>query len=392
MPLPTDEPRADIDIIIVHYHAAAPVREAMRAIKLDSSVSNIRVRVIVADNGSTTEERALLDSLDVEYLDIGHNAGYAGAANIAFGRTSANCVILMNEDVIVLPGCLRALHAALMSGASVAGPEFFWDRDRTFRLPCTEERTRRSELLKVASRRSLTRLAHARQNWRHHARRHWQTTTPIVSIALSGALLAFRRDTWMAVGPFDDKFRLYFEENDWLMRVSRAGLESLYVPAAKAIHLHNPSTMRVPQRVEWEAESFALFGNRYYGERFMRRLFLLSRRESVVPDWHSLDASTTASMIISASKETEWPVWVELTPSPLGYPAAATCIVDRTVQRWSMPAMRGLDFLDAPFYLQFVDAFGTELGRYRLDRIVCERSRSTHTSAEGFGLLGEPSS
>jgi GT2 family glycosyltransferase len=364
----TDGRALEMDIVIVHYHAAASVRDAVAALRRDASRSNVLVNIVVADNGSTPEERALLQSLDIDYLNTGRNAGYAGAANIAFPTTRSDSIVLMNEDVIVLPGCLRALHTALMSGASVAGPQFYWDRDCIFLQPCTEERTRRNELLKVAGKRSLTKLERARKEWREHARRHWRSRDPVPTTALSGALLAFRRETWRAIGPFDDEFRLYFEENDWLFRVARAGLWSLYVPAAKAIHLHNPTLAQAPERLQWEAESFLRFGNRYYGERFMRRLFLACRRESVIPDWQAFAADGTDAIRVDISGECVWPLWVELTPSPFGFPAATTCITDPKSGWWPLPPMRGLEFLDGTFYLQVVDDIGRELCRYRFQR------------------------
>lgn len=366
----TDGRAAEMDIVIVHYHAAESVRDAVAALRLDASRSNVLVNIVVADNGSTPEERALLQSLDIEYLNTGRNAGYAGAVNIAVRTTRSDSIVVMNEDVIVLPGCLRALNTALMSGASVAGPQFYWDRDCTFLLPCTEERTRRNELLKVAGKRSLMKLERARKEWRKHARRHWRSRDPVPTTALSGALLAFRRETWSAVGPFDDEFPLYFEENDWLFRVARAGLRSLYVPAAKAIHLHNPTLARAPERLQWEAESFLRFGNRYYGERFMRRLSLACRRESVIPDWQAFAADGTGAIRVDTAEECVWPLWVELTPSPFGFPAATTCIADPKTEWWSLPPMRGLEFHDGTLHVQFVDDIGRELCRYSLQHMA----------------------
>ena len=358
---------ADIDVIIVHYHAAASVREAVAALRADASRSNLLLNIVVADNGSTPDERALLQSLDIRYLDCGRNAGYAGAVNISFPTTISDVVILMNEDVIVLPGCLRALHSALMAGASVAGPQFYWDRDCTFRLPCTEERTRHNERLKVAGRRNLTRLTHARERWREHARRHWRSTDSLTTTSLSGALLAFRRDAWNAIGPFDEGFSLYFEEDDWLLRAARAGLQTLYVPSARAIHLHNTNVAQKSDRVQWQIESFRRFGNRYYGQRFMQRLSLASERASVAPNWPTLAADSSGAIQIALPENSIWPLWVELTPSPRGFPAATTRIDQQQTKYWSFPRLRGLEFLET-FYLQLVDDAGRELCSYRVQK------------------------
>ncbi|HXH38964.1 MAG TPA: glycosyltransferase family 2 protein [Thermoanaerobaculia bacterium] len=360
---------SDIDIIIVHYHAAALVGEALAALKHDAGRSGLSIHVFVADNGSTDEERALLQSLDLTYLKTGRDAGYAGGINFAFPHTRADCIVIMNEDVMVLPGCLAALRRALTGGAAVVGPEFYWDRDRVFVLPCTEERSRRNEFVKAAGRRSLRALQRARDRWRAQARLHWRCTEPIASTAISGALLAFRRDTWAAVGPWDEGYHLYFDENDWLFRIEGAGLPSLYVPDAKAIHLHNPKLAGDPDRAQWSSESFLRFGKRYYGETFVRRLFRLGNRTPAIPAWEPLPVNEDGATVeIQIPETSAWPVWIELTPSPLGYPAAATRITDASTRRWTLPALAGLPFLTGTLYLQVVDDAGRELGGYAFDR------------------------
>jgi len=358
--------KADLDVIIVHYHAAALVRDAVSALRRDAESSGLSLQIIVADNGSTAEERELLQSLEIRTFDTGRNAGYAGAANAALPETSADCIVLMNEDVLVLPGCLATLREALRSGVAVAGPRFFWDREATFMLPCTEERTRRSELTRVGAGASEAKLLRARRAWRSHARRHWRATTPLATTSLSGALLAFRRDTWSIAGPFDDRYQLYFEEDDWLTRIAGAGLTSLYVPQAAATHLHNPGLAQSPTRRTWEAESFLHFGNLYYGETFMRRLSLLSTRNSAQRTWPRLARCDDAPFRIDVGTTSKSALWIELTPSPLGFPAAATRITDARLETWTLPPLRGLEFLHSPLYLQVVDDDGQELSAYSL--------------------------
>ena len=299
----------------------------------------------------------ILQSLPIRYFDTGRNAGYAGAANAAFAETSAACIVLMNEDVLILPGCLDALREALLGGASVAGPTFFWDRDATFMLPCTEERTRRSELTRAVAGASVANLRRARHEWREHARRHWRATTTLPTSSLSGALLAFRRDTWSIAGPMDDRYHLYYEEDDWLCRIARAKLTSLYVPGAAAIHLHNPGLAQSPARLAYQAESFLRFGNHYYGETFMRRLSLLSARRCV----HTPRPRPHHTFPLNLSALSQSDVWIELSPSPLGFPAAATRVPAASLTSWTLPPLRGLEFLDGPLYLQVVDDEGKEL-------------------------------
>lgn len=81
----------------------------------------------------------------------------------------------------------------------------------------------------------------------------------------------------------------------------------------------------------------------------------------------TLAGNGIAEIPVDIGGESVWPLWVELTPSPFGFPAATTC-VSNPKPGWSLPAMRGLEFLEGTFYLQFVDDTGRELGRYRFHR------------------------
>jgi GT2 family glycosyltransferase len=360
---------SDIDIVMVHYHAAAMAARAVEALQRDAASSSLSIHIFVVDNGSTPAERALLESLQVSVVSAGQNLNFPAGVQFGFAFTSASRVILMNEDVLVLPGCLARLRQALDDGAFVAGPELYWDLDGVFSLPCTEERTRRNELLKAAGWRNAQALTRARTRWRDHARLQWRSTAPLETIAISGALLAFRREVWEIAGPFGQGYHMYFDENDWLLRMQRAGLRTLYVPDAKAVHLHNPKLMGDDDRAKWSSESFVRFGNRYYGETFMRRLVTLAYRPPAFPEWQPIAVEADGATVeVPIPPAPAWPVWIELTPSPFGYPAAATRITDPSTRRWRLPVMRGLPFLTGTLYLQVVDDAGNELGHYCFER------------------------
>ncbi len=53
-----------------------------------------------------------------------------------------------------------------------------------------------------------------------------------------GAVMAFRRAAWEQVGPFDERYFMYFEETDWQRRLHEAGWQVALVPQARVLHLH----------------------------------------------------------------------------------------------------------------------------------------------------------
>jgi GT2 family glycosyltransferase len=344
-------------VILVHYHTPELAAAAVAALQRDAA--GLDVEWLLVDNGSDPQGRALLESLPVRRLDPGENRGYAGGVNLGVSRSSAELIVVMNPDVQVLPGCLPALVEALERGAAVAGPQLFWDSARRLLLPPAEPRTRRDELLALLARRGPAWAALARRRWRRHARRHWQAGRPLPSHALSGSLLALRRSAWEEVGPFDEGFRLYFEETEWLARVRRRGLAAWYVPAAQAVHLVDQSAAREPRSRRWFEESARRFRERCYGAWFADLLEGLDRRWPAGPA-PALPEVPAAGLDLAGFR---FPLWVEVSPNPEGFPAAAELLRAAPEERWRLAPEIAARLPARELVVQVADAAGRELER-----------------------------
>ena len=361
-------------VVLVHYHAAELALRAVDALRADLAPlanAGLDVEWVVVDNGSDEVERARLAALPGARLDPGCNLGFAGGVNLGVEKTTAEAILVMNPDVIVLPGCGAALVAALAGGAAVAGPRFYWDSGRRLRLPPAELRSRRQEISAALAGRGPAWAARARRRWRRHARRHWQAAAPLPSYALSGALLALRRTAWQAVGPFDAGFQLYFEESDWLKRAQRRGLPARYVPAAEAVHLYNQSAGREPRAADWFAASAERFRRRHYGAWFPAFLAAVGGGGATVPPG-TRDARTALAPLSDGGLDLTavggpFPLWVEVSPRPLGFPAAAERLLEPPAAPWTLPA-EVVDRLPpgAELTVHVTDDAGRELAGYRL--------------------------
>ncbi len=336
-------------VVLVHYHTPELLRGALDALERDAKESGLDLEPLVIDNGSRPEDRDLLSSLPAPRLDPGRNLGYAGGANLGVRETSAEHLVVMNPDVEVLPGCLGALVEALDDGAAAAGARFYWDYAREFLLPPTEPVSRWSELLAVLAPRSERWAGRARRRWRRHARRQWTASAPMTSHDLSGALLAFRRSAWDRVGPFDEGYLLYFEETEWLLRLREARLEARFVPAAEGVHFYARSTAGERRSEQWFLESNRRFRRRAYGAGFTRFLEWLSR------------AATPGSPDRAMPGDGR-PVWLEVSPSPLGYPAAGRRLPSSVESPYELPEEIWGPLAPGTYFLRLVDEAGRELG------------------------------
>ncbi len=341
-------------VILVHYHSPELARRACEALERDAAIGSVELETVLVDNGSRPEDLELLESLPARRVDPGGNLGYAGGTNAGVRETSAELVVVMNPDVEVLPGCLRALAEALEDGAATAGPRFFWDHGKLYQLPPTEEVSRVAEVLAVLARRSVSVARVARRRWRRHARRYWSAAAPFAGYDLSGALLAFRRSAWQQVGPFNEGYRLYYEETDWLQRLRAAGLEARFVPAAEAVHFYAQSTAAEPRVEEWRLDSSRRFRRRVYGLAFTRLLEGLSVRAGAA----KIDASPAAESGATAGQA----AWQEVSPSPQGYPAAGRRLMPGSATPADLPPEIMERLAPGDYYLRSVDDSGRELG------------------------------
>jgi GT2 family glycosyltransferase len=352
-----------LSIVLVHYHTPACAAEAVEALRRSVEAAGLdpegEVEWLLVDNGSDEAGRALLESLPVERIDPGANLGYAGGVNLGAARSRAGRLLLMNPDVLVLPGCVSALLEALEAGAAVAGPQSFWDRGRRLLLPPAEPRSRRDEIAALLAGRGPHAAERARRRWRRHARRHWQARKPLPSWTLSGSLLALKREVWDRVGPFDDGFPLFFEETDWLLRVRRHGFPAWYVPAAEAVHLHGRSAVAEPRSRQWFEESARRFRERWYGVWFADLLETLDRRLPRRPD--PRPEAPDPGLDLSGFP---FPLWIEVSPNPTGFPAAAERLEAPGPGGWRLPDEVVARIAGSQWAVQVVDDEGRELARY----------------------------
>ncbi len=302
-----------VAVVLVHYHTPELLAPAVEALEVDAAASGLELEGVIVDNGSRPEDQGVFTSSPFRVLHPRANLGYAGGCNLGLAATSAEVTVVMNPDVLVRPGCLGALVSALDRGAWAAGPRFFWDEDLNWQLPPTERADRWSTLLSILAARGPGWARWARARWRRHARSHWQATRELVTWDLSGALLAVRREAWRRVGPIDEGYRLYFEETDWLQRLRRLRREARFVPDAETVHLYAQSTAREGRAEAWFQASSRRFRRRFHGPTFDALVRRLAHRFSVAPE-NVPEIGPSAVLDIDE--------WVEVSPSPKGFPAA----------------------------------------------------------------------
>jgi hypothetical protein len=113
----------------------------------------------------------------------------------------------------------------------------------------------------------------------------WDRSTVRQVDVLPGSFMLTRREVLRSVGGHDERFRLYFSDDDWCNRLSRAGFRAVYLPTPCGIHLEGASTRRLgylARRIFFE--DMISYAAKYFGRWPARWLWLLSWPSRLGPE------------------------------------------------------------------------------------------------------------
>jgi GT2 family glycosyltransferase/glycosyltransferase involved in cell wall biosynthesis len=239
-----------VTIVIPSYGPPETTIETVRSLR--RTCDPARVRVVVADDASPPPHgerlRAALDG-QADVILAGENAGFAANANRGMrAAPEGDDVVLLNSDVIALPGWLEALqHAAYGADVvAIAGPKLLYP-DRTIQSAGSVRNPGAPEWFD--------------HRYRFKAARHPPANLGGPTLAMTGACLYVKREAIDRIGLLDERYAMGYEDVDWCLRAWEAGMQVVYDPRATLIH-HESKTRGTEQGTR-ELESQRAFWDRW---------------------------------------------------------------------------------------------------------------------------------
>lgn len=183
--------------------------------------------VVVTDNASTDGTRALIRAT-APHAVLNENevgVGFGNAANQGFARASTEFVLLLNPDATLRPDTLDRLLAAAerYPDAGVLAPALR-DPDGGWEVSHDVGLFRRLELPR--------------------RRTDGEPTGDICAEYVSGAAMLIRQEALAKVGGFDPNIFLYYEDDDFCLRLRKAGFSLVRVADAVVDHIGGGSIPR----------------------------------------------------------------------------------------------------------------------------------------------------
>jgi N-acetylglucosaminyl-diphospho-decaprenol L-rhamnosyltransferase len=231
--------------IVVTRNSAGQIGESLTALR----GSGASVRVV--DNASTDRTAALVrhDHADVWFESNATNVGFARAVNQALRGTSADVVLLVNPDCVTPAETVRGLvsHVREHPEVGIAGPRLVGAEGETaisahpFETLASVVASRfGGSLLPVAVRRHLG--GRNRRRSMDASLGTASATGPVAVDWLSGACLAIRGDLLRELGGLDERYFLYYEDEELCLQVRRRGYEVVLLTQLQAMHLGGASS------------------------------------------------------------------------------------------------------------------------------------------------------
>jgi GT2 family glycosyltransferase len=209
-------------VYIPNFNGARWIRRTLRSLGEQSRP----VDVVVVDNGSGdgSVELVRTEFAEVTLIELGRNLGFGPALNRAVAERPADPLILLNNDVECEPRFLEALLDGLGEGVqSVAG------------VLVSEREPELIDSAGVVADETLMGFDHLHGEPLAAARDADPPLGP------TGGAALYRRDAFEAVGGFDERIFLYYEDLDLALRLAAGGAGCRLAAEARALHAYSAS-------------------------------------------------------------------------------------------------------------------------------------------------------
>ena len=256
-------------VVIVNYNGGEFLADCLLSV-CRQNVTGARPDIVVVDNASTDGSAEMVDQFPgVTLIRSATNLGFGGAVNLGMAHTTGDLVVLLNPDARADPDFLERITAPfrqhdggdgaghsgdgarlaavtariLLDGRFVPAPDdpdayVSADGQRWARLPATASADAGVSLLNSTGS-QLSRSGNGRdRSWLSPA----DTVEPAEVFGFCGGACALRRSAVTAVGGFDERLFLYYEDTDLSWRLRRHGWAVRYAADAVVHHRHSASS------------------------------------------------------------------------------------------------------------------------------------------------------
>ncbi|HUI27055.1 MAG TPA: glycosyltransferase family 2 protein [Candidatus Kryptonia bacterium] len=251
---------------IVTFDSGDTIGECLESVGRSQGVT---FEVIVVDNASTDDSAARAATFPFcRVIRNQRNVFFAPANNQALRASTGEFVLVLNPDTVLEPDTAAVMLSLLRAHPDVGAAICTIIGDADHGGP---------EVPHFWARRNLWDLLGSLQPWLW-----WRERAPAVAYApankrpdirdvdvISDACLFAPRAALAGIGWYDERYRLYFTEDDLCHRLWECGWRVGYAPGARVRHHGSTSTRKVPRLwLRWlTVQDLCAYARQYLGRR-----------------------------------------------------------------------------------------------------------------------------
>ncbi|MCL9665085.1 glycosyltransferase family 2 protein [Curtobacterium albidum] len=217
-----------IEVVVVNWRRADLTIECVESLRGQADELGAVVTVVDNASGDGSAERLRAALPGIRVLESPDNGGFGAGVDLAAAASTADVLVLLNNDAVAEPGFLAALTAPVLDG-SVTGAT-------TARILL---RSGPGEPVLTNSTGNVVDRA-GNGGDRDWLVPHPATAEPAV-FGFCGGACAIAMPAFRAAGGFDESLFMYYEDTDLSWRLRRLGHDIRFVGDAVAVHRHASS-------------------------------------------------------------------------------------------------------------------------------------------------------
>jgi GT2 family glycosyltransferase/glycosyltransferase involved in cell wall biosynthesis len=216
-----------VSVVLVNYKGADDTITCLRSFEhVDWPADALELIVVDNDSGGDDVERIRREVPHAVVVEAGENSGFAGGCNTGVRHANGEIVGFINNDARPAAQWIRAAVETLLfdrSVASVASKVLDWDG---------------THIDYVDGSLTWFGMGYKREVERPDTG-EWDTPRDV--LFGTGAAMFVRKDVYEAVGGFDERFFMFYEDVDLGWRLNLLGWRVRYEPSSVAFHKHHAS-------------------------------------------------------------------------------------------------------------------------------------------------------
>jgi N-acetylglucosaminyl-diphospho-decaprenol L-rhamnosyltransferase len=224
-----------VSVVIVSYNTREILRNCLEALFENSK--GVDMEVFVVDNNSADDSSAMVehDFPSIRLIANKKNLGFAAANNQAFALASGQYIILLNPDAYIRPAsilnCVTFMEQTPqcgLAGGKIISPEGRLEPSAR-RFPSAL-----SKLLMLSGLRGKFPRSPILNHYEFGGFAH---DHPLEVDWVPGTFTIVRKKMLDAIGAFDERFYIYYEETDLCLRAKKAGWKVFFIHNAEVMHI-----------------------------------------------------------------------------------------------------------------------------------------------------------